>query len=185
MKYAFILIPFIFILSACDQRSASPISASYDYCHLLAGSQDFTTKSCMNLDSLMAATKTGVYVLEHGSDAITTRANLSQNAQKTMDIQYFIFSEDNIGTISCDYMLRAACHGVSVRVIVDDLMVDTDYNYILALDQHKNIDIKIYNPNMNIGKNMAYTSIYLIVLYLRQLATSSLSNSMIYYIVSI
>lgn len=157
MKYllSFLLLSLLFC--ACENRSPSPIAASHDYCHLLSGSQPHRTNIKTIVDSLTQEGKTGIYILETGAEAITTRANLSQNAQETMDIQYFIFSEDNIGTISCDYMLRAACSGVKVRVIVDDLMVDTDYNYILALDQHENIDIKIYNPNMNIGKNIVYT----------------------------
>jgi len=147
----------ILIISACNKSAPAPLAASHDYCHLLSGSQPHQAINTVSVDSLVRDGKTGIYVLEEGSDAITTRADLSQKAQKTMDIQYFIFSEDNIGTISCDYMLRAACKGVKVRVIVDDLLVDTDYNYILALDQHENVDIKIYNPNMNIGKNMVYT----------------------------
>ena len=79
-----------------------------------------------------------------------------------MDIQYFIFSEDNVGIISCDYMLRAACHGVQVRVLVDDLMLHTNPDYILALDLHENIEIKVYNPNLNVGKSLidkAYTGL--------------------------
>ena len=156
MKYLFSIFG-ILIFTACNKSAPSPIAASHDYCSLLSGAQPHQANIITSVDSLVREGKTGIYVLEEGSDAITTRANLSQNAQKTMDIQYFIFSEDNIGTISCDYMLRAACNGVKVRVIVDDLMVDTDYNYILALDQHENVDIKIYNPNMNIGKNMVYT----------------------------
>ena len=157
MKYILSLFIFNLLLVACENRVPSPLTASHDYCYLLSGNQPHTDPSAIQIDTQIREGKTGVYVLEEGSDAIASRANLSQNAQKTMDIQYFIFSEDNIGTISCDYMLRAACNGVKVRVIVDDLMVDTDYNYILALDQHENISIKIYNPNMNIGRNMAYT----------------------------
>ena len=157
MKY---ILPFILIvltISACKRSAHSPIPASHDYCHLLTGTQPHLTDEIKNVDSLVRNGKTGVYILEEGSDAITSRANLSQSAQETMDIQYFIFSEDNIGTISCDYMLRAACRGVKVRVIVDDLLVDTDHNYILALNQHENVEIKIYNPNINIGKNMVFT----------------------------
>lgn len=110
----------------------------------------------MNLSfvSDVPAGKSGVFVLEEGEEAITSRAFLSQAARETMDVQYFIYSEDNVGTISCDYMLRAACNGVKIRLLVDDLMIDLKTDYILALAQHKNVDIKIYNPNLNIGKNL-------------------------------
>jgi len=98
--------------------------------------------------------KTGLYVFESGEEAIIGRAWLSQNASKTIDIQYFIFSEDNIGIIACDYMLQAACRGVKIRLIVDDLMLNVHPEYVLALAEHENIEIKIYNPNLNIGKNL-------------------------------
>ena len=53
------------------------------------------------------------------------------------DIQYFIFSTDNVGLIACDYLIRAADRGVKVRVIVDDIMVDADAEDILVFDSHE------------------------------------------------
>lgn len=50
--------------------------------------------------------------------------------------------------------MRAADRGVQVRLLVDDIMVDTGIDDILTLDRHKNISIKIYNPGVNLGKNI-------------------------------
>ncbi|KAG1654386.1 hypothetical protein GQR58_025026 [Nymphon striatum] len=91
-------------------------------------------------------TKTGVYVLEDGGGAMVTRAWLTEYAEETIDIQYFIFSMDNVGLIACDYLVRAADRGVKVRLLVDDIMVDADVQDILTLDSHENISIKVYNP---------------------------------------
>ncbi len=99
-------------------------------------------------------TKTGVYVLEDGGGAMVTRAWLTEYAEKTIDIQYFIFSMDNVGLIACDYLVRAADRGVKIRLLVDDIMVDADVQDILTLGSHENIDIKIYNPGVNLGKNI-------------------------------
>lgn len=99
-------------------------------------------------------TKTGVYVLEDGGGAMVTRAWLTEYAEKTIDIQYFIFSMDNVGLIACDYLVRAADRGVKVRLLVDDIMVDADIQDILTLDSHENITIKVYNPGVNLGKNI-------------------------------
>ena len=96
---------------------------------------------------------TGVYVLEDGGGSMVTRAWLSEYAEKSIDIQYFIFSTDNVGLIACDYLVRAADRGVKVRIIVDDIMVDADFDDILTMDAHKNISIQIYNPGMNLGKS--------------------------------
>ncbi|WP_291799469.1 phospholipase D family protein [Lutibacter sp.] len=99
-------------------------------------------------------TKTGVYVLEDGGGSLVTRAWLSENAEQTIDIQYFIFSIDNVGLIACDYLVRAADRGVKVRILVDDIMVDADVEDVLILDSHENITIKIYNSGVNLGKNI-------------------------------
>jgi len=98
--------------------------------------------------------QTGVYVLEDGSGSMVARAWLSEYAEKTMDIQYFIFSLDNVGLIACDYIVRAADRGVKVRILVDDIMVDADLEDVLLLNAHENIEIKIYNPGVNLGKNL-------------------------------
>lgn len=151
IKLVYIIILFISIQS-CQPTKADPISTS-EYC----GQLDRTLTamdSTFNIDQFIDSSLTGVYVLEEGFEAITSRAAMCSMAKKTIDIQYFIFSEDNIGIISCDYILRAACNGVKVRVIVDDLLQNTNPDYILGLDQHENIDIKIYNPNLTIGSNL-------------------------------
>nr|WP_295834355.1 phospholipase D family protein [uncultured Winogradskyella sp.] len=69
-------------------------------------------------------------------------------------MQYFIFSTDNVGLIACDFLIRAADRGVKVRILVDDIMVDADAEDILMFNSHENISVKIYNPGVNLGKNI-------------------------------
>jgi putative cardiolipin synthase len=95
--------------------------------------------------------QSGVYVLERGSDALVARAWLADNATQTIDVQYFIWSTDNIGMLAMEALLRAAERGVKVRVIVDDLMVKMPDKTLLALALHPNIDIRIYNPKVSVG----------------------------------
>ncbi|TMM53476.1 phospholipase D family protein [Maribacter algarum] len=111
------------------------------------------SKELEDISELMK-TKTGVYVLEDGGGAMITRAWLTEYAEETIDIQYFIFSMDNVGLIACDYLVRAADRGVKIRLLVDDIMVDADIQDILTLDSHENITIKVYNPGVNLGKNI-------------------------------
>ena len=49
--------------------------------------------------------KTGLYVLEKGGDALLTRAWLTDKATKTIDVQYFIWSTDNIGVLAAEALL--------------------------------------------------------------------------------
>ncbi|HNP63389.1 MAG TPA: phospholipase D family protein [Woeseiaceae bacterium] len=94
---------------------------------------------------------TGVYVLEKGEESLIGRAWLAQNASRSIDIQYFIWSSDNIGTLAAELLLSAAERGVAVRVLVDDVLVDADERTLLRLSAHPNVQIRIYNPNISVG----------------------------------
>lgn len=145
---------FLILLLSCSSEESRFPTITKDYCaEITPYSFDGLTNQLAALrDS--AATKTGIYVLEEGDMSMLFRAWLSESAEKTIDIQYFIFSADNIGLIAVDYILRAADRGVKVRLLVDDIMVEADADELLALDSHPNLSIKIYNPVANIGKNL-------------------------------
>ena len=98
--------------------------------------------------------KTGVYVLEKGEKSLLARAWLADNASQTIDIQYFIWSTDNIGILASEALLRAAERGVRVRVIVDDLLIDAEHDTLLALAAHPNVHIRIYNPQYSVGTDL-------------------------------
>jgi putative cardiolipin synthase len=95
--------------------------------------------------------QTGVYVLETGTEALMARAWLVDNARSSIEVQYFIWSTDNIGILAAEALLRAAERGVKVRVIVDDLLIDAPDKSLLALALHPRIDIKVYNPRHSVG----------------------------------
>jgi cardiolipin synthase C len=95
--------------------------------------------------------QTGTYVLERGEEALLARAWLAGHARSSIDVQYFIWSTDNVGILASEGLLRAAERGVRVRVIVDDLLVDAPDKSLFALAKHPNIEIRIYNPKHSVG----------------------------------
>ena len=95
--------------------------------------------------------QTGVYILEKGEEALVGRAWLAQHATKSIDVQYFIWSTDNIGVLAAEQLLSAAERGVSVRVLVDDFIIDAEDRTLLLLSAHPNVQIRIYNPNFVVG----------------------------------
>jgi putative cardiolipin synthase len=105
------------------------------------------------IDSQIAAhpKQTGVVVLDTGEAALLARAWLADHARRSIEVQYFIWSADNIGILASEALLRAAQRGVKVRVIVDDLMIDAPDKSLLALARHPNVDIRIYNPRHKVG----------------------------------
>ncbi len=149
----FCILGMILITSCSKQKDAIPEQTS-NFCKSIHRNDSISlSDELKGLDELMR-TKTGVYVLEDGAGSMVSRAWLTDYAEETIDIQYFIFSTDNVGLIACDYLVRAADRGVKVRILVDDIMVDAQLEDIVTMDSHKNIDIKIYNPGFNLGKSI-------------------------------
>lgn len=149
----FLAIAVVFVMIACkNENSADNIKT--DFCSSIHRNDSISLSKELEpfLDSMKS--KTGVYVLEDGGGSLVARAWFTEYAEKTIDIQYFIFSTDNIGLIACDYLVRAADRGVKVRIIVDDIMVEAGVHDILTVDSHPNIEIKIYNPGVNLGRNL-------------------------------
>lgn len=144
----------ILILSSCAEQKEDNPKITTDFCASIHRNDSTSlSEELRDVEELMK-TKTGVYVLEDGAGSMVSRAWLTEYAEETIDIQYFIFSTDNVGLIACDYLVRAADRGVKVRILVDDIMVDASLEDILTMDSHKNISIKIYNPGMNLGKSI-------------------------------
>lgn len=139
---------------SCSTKRTELGEQTENFCSLIHVSDSSTLSTELAQLSDSMKTRTGVYVLEDGSTSMIARAWLSEHAEKTIDVQYFIFSIDNVGLIACDYLVRAADRGVKVRIVVDDVMVDAGVHEILTLDSHENISIKIYNPGVNLGKNI-------------------------------
>ena len=81
-----------------------------------------------------------------GVDGFLLRAQLIARAQKTLDLQYFIFRSDETGKLLADAVLRAADRGVRVRLLVDDFDNTGQDAQVEALDAHPNIEVRLYNP---------------------------------------
>ena len=92
-------------------------------------------------------------ILSVGVDGFLMRAQLINAAERTLDLQYFIFRGDETGRLLTDAVLRAADRGVRVRVLVDDGDTVAGDEQISALDAHPNVEVRIFNPFAYRGHN--------------------------------
>ncbi len=90
--------------------------------------------------------KSGFYPLEHNFDAFSARLALIDSAKVSLDLQYFIFAQDETSNMVVQHLLRAAQRGVRVRLLVDDLLTGDRDMIFASLAQHPNIEIKLFNP---------------------------------------
>lgn len=89
---------------------------------------------------------TGYHVLYDPLEAIAARIHLIEKAQKTLDLQYYIWDNDKIGSLALYKMIEAADRGVKIRLLIDDNNAGKMEGVYLALDQHPNIEVKLFNP---------------------------------------
>lgn len=89
---------------------------------------------------------TGYHVLYDPLEALAARIELINKSEKSLDLQYYIWDNDKIGALALHAMIKAADRGVKIRLLVDDNNAKKMEGIYMALDQHTNIDVKLYNP---------------------------------------
>lgn len=89
------------------------------------------------------------YPLGSGPDALTARIALARAAQKTLDMQYYIYDVDTTGSALMGEVIDAADRGVRVRILMDDIHTGKQDKTWAALDSHPNIEVRIFNPFAN------------------------------------
>jgi len=90
--------------------------------------------------------ESGFRPLRNGVDALLWRMVLAEAAERSLDVQYYIWHNDLTGRFFANALLRAADRGVRVRVILDDVGARSDDETLLSLDAHSNIEIRLFNP---------------------------------------
>jgi putative cardiolipin synthase len=90
--------------------------------------------------------KDGFVLLGNGLDAFVARAALAQAAERSIDVQYYLYHDDLVGRLFTAILWQAAERGVRVRLLVDDMDLDGRDRGVIALDSHPNVEIRIFNP---------------------------------------
>ena len=88
----------------------------------------------------------GFYPLIKGFDAFGARLALMDVAEYSIDAQYFLMKPDNAGLVFGGKLLEAADRGVRVRFLLDDIFTTVDDIDLAMLDNHENIEVRIFNP---------------------------------------
>ena len=81
-----------------------------------------------------------------GQEGLLARLTSAQLADRSLDLQYYIWANDLTGHLMMYYVLQAADRGVRVRVLLDDLNQGHFEKQLAILDSHPNIEIRMVNP---------------------------------------
>lgn len=143
-----------FGLTACQSLPDTPHLAKSQA--LTAQRQQTTTHTVNTTDLIERISRTanpnptllsGYYPLIASSDAFATRSILSNLANHSIDIQYYIWHNDASGQLLLKDLYNAANRGVKVRLLLDDLNTNPQLDQqLLAFAQHPNIAVRLINP---------------------------------------
>lgn len=101
-------------------------------------------------ESAPSAPRHYALIIDYGQDALLARINLIRAARERIDLQTYIFDEDDSGRLILDELLAAARRGVRVRVLIDQLSALKHVDTLAALaGAHINFEVRIYNPVLN------------------------------------
>jgi len=88
----------------------------------------------------------GVEYVRRGRVSLEARLALCELAERTLDLQYYIWDADISGRFLADRLIDAAERGVRVRVLLDDhSVVGRDHN-LAQISGHPNIEVRAFNP---------------------------------------
>ena len=88
----------------------------------------------------------GFILPRDGDRALRERLHLADIAERSIDVQYYIWNNDMSGKLLAQKLIEAADRGVSVRILVDDFSVGERNELLLTINSHGNIQIRVYNP---------------------------------------
>jgi putative cardiolipin synthase len=143
MSLALRVVAAVILLGACASLPKDPARTPSQ---AMTGTGD--TRLGRALASVAAAHPgfSGAYPLASGVDAFTSRLVLAAAADRSLDVQYYIWHDDNTGRVLLEALLDAADRGVRVRLLIDDLGTAAKDEHMVALDRHPNVEVRLFNP---------------------------------------
>ncbi|ARU05494.1 hypothetical protein CCO03_13090 [Comamonas serinivorans] len=93
--------------------------------------------------------QTGATLITDNLQAFAARAVTAREAERSIDVQYYLWHDDLTGRLLKDALLSAAERGVRVRMLIDDMNgLDLDES-LLAMDAHPMLEVRLFNPARN------------------------------------
>ena len=91
----------------------------------------------------------GVILSSSNVHAFTARMLSARAAERSLDVQYYYWKDDFIGTLMAKEVLAAADRGVRVRMLFDDISLHGKDSKYLSLHAHPNVEVRVFNPCWN------------------------------------
>lgn len=100
-----------------------------------------------NTHDNIKAGKSGLLLLPDNFDAFAGRVLAARSSVRSLDLMYYLWHDDHTGRLLLQEVFRAAERGVRVRMLLDDANPRINDSAYLALSNHPNIELKLFNPS--------------------------------------
>ena len=123
-----------------------------------AASAPATTGTFAAMEAAIATahgpTQSGFTIIDRNENALRLRLALIDSAKSSLDLQYYVWFGDDLGTMMMKRVTDAADRGVRVRILIDDLnslmrdagTVEVRDDVLAMIDAHPNIELRLFNP---------------------------------------
>ena len=96
--------------------------------------------------TLQHTSQSGILALPDPIEAFAARVLLARSAERSLDVQYYIWHADQTGTLLLQELVAAADRGVKVRLLLDDGGTSGMDGMLAALAMHPHIEVRLFNP---------------------------------------
>ncbi|RLA59996.1 MAG: hypothetical protein DRQ78_09955 [Epsilonproteobacteria bacterium] len=141
----FILLSSLIIFSACSSKNIPLENKKISMTKLPKG--EIPLQKYLNKTDKVLVGHSAFHSLEHPIDALAARLFIIDHAKSSLDVQYYIYEDDNIGKLFTAHLLLAAKRGVRVRLLLDDLSTAGKDENLQKLALHPNVELRLFNPN--------------------------------------
>jgi len=88
----------------------------------------------------------GFRLLPEAAFAFDARISLARNAEKSLDVQYYLINNDDVGLLLLRELREAAERGVRVRLLIDDLYTGGEDELFASFAAFPNVEVRLFNP---------------------------------------
>jgi putative cardiolipin synthase len=138
------LLPLCLLLAGC----ATTLPTDYPRTHSTALAEPQSTElgGFFLREVEMHSGDSGAALIISGREGFRARVGMANIAEKTLDLQYYIWENDTVGKVLAERVLHAADRGVRVRMLIDDISTEDTETGFAQMDLHPNIEIRLFNP---------------------------------------
>ncbi|RDS79751.1 phospholipase D family protein [Dyella monticola] len=91
-----------------------------------------------------------VTLLDDSEASLAARINLIRAAKRSIDVQSYIWDQDDLGQLALNELIAAARRGVQVRILADQLFSFEDPAVLAAVSRASpNLQLRLYNPTFH------------------------------------